>query len=118
MALENFRWCLTTLSVKVAQQKSYHSSVLNIKHGNINAVVLLDLKKGVLTICTTISVKKFRSNGTGILFTIYKIPINFSLSLKMKPGTVGRVGKNGKNVIPRNVVLVFRKISTGMNRSI
>ena len=59
-----------------------------------------------------------QKRGTGLSCTIYKIPINFSLSLKMKPGAVGRVGKNGKNVIPRNVVLVFRKISTGMNRSI
>ena len=37
--------------------------------------------------------EKFPSNGTGIFFgtekrnTIYKIPVNFSLSLDMKPGT-------------------------------
>ena len=26
--------------------------------------------------------------GTGLSFTIYKIPVNFSLSLDFKPGTV------------------------------
>ena len=30
----------------------------------------------------------------------------------------GRFGKNGKKVIPRKVLLFFRKISTGMNQSI
>ena len=50
-----------------------------------------------LTICTEISVKNFPSNVDGILFlsaktgtglscTIYKIPVNFSLSLDLKPG--------------------------------
>ena len=53
---------------------------------------------GALTICTEISVKNFRQmvlvsflaapkTGTGLSCTIYKIPVNFSLSLDMKPGT-------------------------------
>ena len=50
-----------------------------------------------LTICTEISVKNFRQmvlvfllapkTGTGLSCTIYKIPVKFSLSLDMKPGT-------------------------------
>ena len=50
-----------------------------------------------LTICTEISVKNFRQmvlvfflapkTGTGLSCTIYKIPLNFSLSLDMKPST-------------------------------
>ena len=66
--------------------------------------------------------------GTRLSCTIYKILVNFSLSLDIKPGTsnpetngtenFGRFGKNGKKVIPRKVLLFFRKISTGMNRSI
>ena len=65
--------------------------------------------------------------GMGLSCTIYKIPVNFSLSFDLKPGPViqtngtenfGRFGKNGKKVIPRKVLLFFRKISTGMNHSI
>ena len=65
--------------------------------------------------------------GTGLSCTIYKIPVNFSLSLDLKPGTgnpnygaenLGRFGKNGKKVIPWKVLLFLRKISTGMNPSI
>ena len=51
---------------------------------------------GALTICTEISVKNFRQmvlvffwapkTGTGLSCTIYKILVNFSLSLDMKPG--------------------------------
>ena len=51
-----------------------------------------------LTICTEISVKNFRQmvlvffsapkTGTGLSCTTYKIPVNFSLSLDLKPGTV------------------------------
>ena len=52
----------------------------------------------MLTICTEILEKNFRSIGTGFLFgapktgtglsyTVYKIPVNLSLSLDMKPGT-------------------------------
>ena len=82
-------------------------------------------------------VEKFPSNGTGIFLapktgtglscTIYKIPVIFrflstcSLALVIQTnGTenFGRFGKNGKKVIPRKVLLFFRKISTGMNRSI
>ena len=82
-------------------------------------------------------VEKFPSYGTGIFLapkagtglscTIYKIPVNFSLSLDMKPGTgnpnkwyrkFGSFGKNGKKVIPRKVFLFFRIISTRMNGSI
>ena len=82
--------------------------------------------------------EKFPSNSTGIFLApkigtglsciIYKIPVNFSLSLDMKSGTsnphkygtenFGRFGKNGKKVIARKVLLFFRKIPTGMNRSI
>ena len=50
-----------------------------------------------LTICTEIPVKDFRQvvlvfflaskTGTGLSCTIYKIPVNFPLSLDMKPGT-------------------------------
>ena len=50
-----------------------------------------------LTICTEIPVKNFRQvvlvfflaskTGTGLSCTIYKIPVNFPLSLDMKPGT-------------------------------
>ena len=52
---------------------------------------------GALTICTEISVKIFRQmvlvfflapkTGTGLSCTIYKIQVNFSLSLDLKPGT-------------------------------
>ena len=64
--------------------------------------------------------------GTGLSCIIYKIPVNFSLSLDMKPGTnnpnkwyrkFGRFGKNGEKVIPRKVRF-FREISTGMTCSI
>ena len=60
--------------------------------------------------------------GTGLSNTIYKIPVNFSLSLDMKPGTsslkngtenFGRFGKNGKKGIPSKGITFF-----GMNRSI
>ena len=64
--------------------------------------------------------------GPGSSCIIYKIPVKFSLSFDMKPGTgviqtngtenFGR--KNGKKGIPRKEFLSFRKISTGMNRSI
>ena len=50
-----------------------------------------------LTICTEILVKNFRQvvlvffwapkTGTGLSCTIYKIVVNFSLSLDMNPGT-------------------------------
>ena len=53
--------------------------------------------QAALTICTEISVKSFRQmllvfflvpkTGTGLSCTIYNIPVNFSLSLDMKPGT-------------------------------
>ena len=65
--------------------------------------------------------------GRGLSCAIYKIPVNFSLSLDVKPGTsslkngtenFGRFGKNGKKGIPQKVLLFFRKIFTGMNRSI
>ena len=49
-----------------------------------------------LTIFTEISVKNFcqmvlvfflaQKTGTGLSCTIYKIPVNFSLSLELKPG--------------------------------
>ena len=74
---------------------------------------------GALTICTEISVKNVRQTvlvffwvpkiGKGLSCTIYKIPVEFSLSLDMKPALVihtngtenfGRFGKNGKKVIP------------------
>ena len=82
---------------------------------------------------------KFPSNGTGIFLapkaagtglscTIYKIPVKFSLSLDIKPSTSNSNKwyrkfrsfryNNGKMVIPRKVLLYFRKISTAMNRSI
>ena len=71
--------------------------------------------------------EKFPSSGTGIFLapktgtglscTIYKMPVNFSLSLDMKPGPIviqtngienfGRFGKNGKKVIRRKVLLSF-----------
>ena len=87
-----------------------------------------------LTICTEISVKNFRQmvlvffsapkTGTGLSCTTYKIPVNFSLSLDLKPGTViqtngtenfGRLGKNVKKVIhvPRKVLLFSRKFPPG-----
>ena len=59
-----------------------------------------------------------RKTGTGLSCTIYKIPVNFSLSLDMKPALViqtngtenfGRFGKNGKKVIPRKVLLFFHR---------
>ena len=50
-----------------------------------------------LTIFTEISVKNFcqmvlvfflaQKTGTGLSCTIYKIPVNFSLSLDLKPGS-------------------------------
>ena len=65
---------------------------------------------------------------TGLSFTIYKIPVNFLLSLDFEPDTgnpnkwytenFGRFGKNGKKVIPRMVLPFIWKISTGMNFSI
>ena len=87
-----------------------------------------------LTICTEISVKNVRTgiflgieNKNGIKLYHLQIPVNFSLSLDLEPGTCiqtngtenfGRFGKNGKKVIPRKVLLFFWKISTGMNRPI
>ena len=82
--------------------------------------------------------EKFSSNGTGIFLapktgtgmscTIYKIPVNFSLSLdfeawhwrcKQMGQKISIVFRNsGKKVMPRKVLLFFRKISTGMNSSI
>ena len=65
--------------------------------------------------------------GTGLSCTTYKIPVNFSLSLDVKPGTSSlkkryrkfqSFRKNRKNGIPQKVLLFFRKIFTGMNRSI
>ena len=63
---------------------------------NNNIKERIDLKRfkhGALTIGTEISVKNFRQmvlapkTGTGLSCTIYKIPVNFLLSLDMKPGT-------------------------------
>ena len=89
-----------------------------------------------LTIWTEIPVKDFRQvvlvfflaskTGTRLSCTIYKIPVNFPLSLDMKPGTSNPDKKNGtenfgrfgKKWIPRKVLLFFRKISTGMISSI
>ena len=65
--------------------------------------------------------------GTGLSCTIYKILVNFcflstgSLALAIQTnGTenFGHFGKNRKKVIPQKVLLIFHKISTGMNRSI
>ena len=58
--------------------------------------------------------------GTGLSCTIYKIPVNFALSLDLEPGTAGNpkkkgtgnfgpFGKNGKKVIPRKALLFSRK---------
>ena len=71
---------------------------------------------GAITICTEISVKNFRQMvlvfflapkaETGLSCTIYKISVNFSLSLDLKPGPRNPnkwykcFGKNGKKVIP------------------
>ena len=64
--------------------------------------------------------------GTGLSCTIYKIPVNFSLSLDLKPGTGNpnkwyrqfrSFQKNGKKNNSKDITF-FRKISTGMNRSI
>ena len=65
--------------------------------------------------------------GTGLRFTIYKIPANFLLSLDMKRGTsnpnkwckkISVVSvKMGKRLCLEKYSF-FRKISTGMNRSI
>ena len=92
---------------------------------------------GALPICTKISVENFRQmvlvffwapkTGTGLSCTIYKIPVKFSLSLDMKPGSSDPIKwyrkpwsfrKNGKSIIPRKVLPFFRKISTSMNSSI
>ena len=65
--------------------------------------------------------------GTGLSCTIYKIPLNFSLSLDMKPVSsnpekwyrkLRSFRQKREKVIPRKVLLFSRKISTGMNRSI
>ena len=57
--------------------------------------------------------------GTGLSCTIYKIPVNFALSLDLEPGTgnpkkkgtgnFGPFSKNGKKVIPRKALLFSRK---------
>ena len=53
---------------------------------------------------------------------MYKKPVKFSLSLDMNPGTSNPTNgsenfdKNGKTVIPRKVLLFYRKISSEMNR--
>ena len=57
---------------------------------------------GALSICKEISVKKFLTNDTGLE----------NVSEKRNDG------KNGKKVIPRKVLLLFRKISSVMNCSI
>ena len=77
-------------------------------------LLCVNVTQAALTICTEISVKIFRQmllvlflvpkTGTALSYTIYNIPVNFSLSLDMKPGTsnaenFGRFGKNGKKVI-------------------
>ena len=76
--------------------------------------------------------ENFPSNGTGIFLVpktgtglsciIYKMPVNFSLSLDMKPSTgtdnFGRFLNNENKVITRKVLLFSRKISTGMSLSI
>ena len=89
------------------------------------------------TICTEISVKNFHQtvgiffgtenrNGielyhlqnTGKMFHFF---LTWSLALVIQTnGTenFGRFGKNGRKLIPRKVLLFFRKISTRMNRSI
>ena len=67
--------------------------------------------------------EKFPSNGTGIFFgtenrnTIYKILVNLSLSLNMKPGTSNldkwyrkfRFGKYRKKEVPPKVLLFCGK---------
>ena len=94
-------------------------------HGNLNLHTAI-MKFKALTICTEISVEDFRQmvlvffflapkRGTGLRCTIYKIPVKFSVSLDMKPGTSNpkkwyrkfRFGKNGKKVIPRKVLTFF-----------
>ena len=63
-----------------------------------NFVLLcVNCTQAAFTISTEISVKSFRQmllvfflvpkTGTGLSCTIYNIPVNFSLSLDMKPGT-------------------------------
>ena len=91
-----------------------------------------------LTICTKISVKNFcemvlafffwhrkQERDWVVPFTKYRYIFRFlstlSLTLVIQTnGTenFGRFGKNGRTVTPRKVVLYFRKISTGMKRSI
>ena len=75
--------------------------------------------------------ENFPSNGTGIFLVpktgtglsciVYKMPVNFSLSLDTKHGTgtenFGRFRKNENKVITRKVLIFSRKISTGMNLS-
>ena len=59
--------------------------------------------------------------GTGLSCTICKIPVNFSLSLEMKPGfsetngteNFARFGKNGKTVIPGRVLIFSGKFPPG-----
>ena len=82
-------------------------------------LLCVNCTQAALTICTEISVKSFRQmllvfflvpkTGTGLSCTIYNIPVNFSLSLDMKPGinnpdkcyrNFGRFGNNRKKVIP------------------
>ena len=67
-----------------------------------------------LNICTEIPVKDFRQvvlvfflaskTGTGLSCTIYKIPVNFSLSLDMKPGT-----SNPDKKMEQKISVVFGK---------
>ena len=53
--------------------------------------------------------------GTGLSCTIYKIPVNVSLSLDKKPGNSNpnKWYKNGKTVIPRKVLLFSGKFPPG-----
>ena len=104
-------------------------------HGNLNLHTAI-MKFKALTICKEILVENFRQmvlvfffgtkNRNGIELYHLQNSVKLSVSLDMKPGTSNPnkwyrkfcFGKNEKKVIPRKVLLFFRKISTGMNRSI
>ena len=66
-----------------------------------------------------------KNTGTELCCTIYKIPVNFSLSLDMKPDTSNPnkwYGKfrsfRWKGNTSKGINFFFRKIPIGMNRSI
>ena len=104
-------------------------------HGNLNLHTAI-MKFKALTICKEILVENFRQmvlvfffgtkNRNGIELYHLQNSVKLSVSLDMKPGASNPnkwyrkfcFGKNEKKVIPRKVLLFFRKISTGMNRSI